>query len=79
MTNQVLFIQGAGEGAHDQWDNKLVESLERELGQEYVVRCPRMPHEADPTYAGWKATLTRQFARLDEVPSSLAIRWAVRS
>jgi hypothetical protein len=29
--NEVLFVQGGG-GTHDKWDNKLVESLERELG-----------------------------------------------
>ena len=66
MTHQVLFIQGAGEGAHDKWDNRIVESLERDLGADYAVRYPRMPHEADPTYAAWKAALKRQFARLDD-------------
>ena len=29
---QVLFIQGGGEGTHDEWDDKLVDSLRRELG-----------------------------------------------
>jgi predicted alpha/beta hydrolase family esterase len=66
MTNQVLFIQGGGEDAHDKWDNKIVESLERELGPDYAVRYPRMPHEADPTYAAWKGALKRQFDRLDD-------------
>ncbi len=27
MPTQILFIQGAGETTHDQWDNKLVDSL----------------------------------------------------
>jgi predicted alpha/beta hydrolase family esterase len=66
MTTQVLFIQGAGEGVHDRWDNKMVESLERELGSDYTVRYPRMPHETDPTYTNWKAALKREFARLDD-------------
>ena len=66
MTNHVLFVQGGGEGAHDKWDSKIVESLERELGPDYAVRYPRMPHEADPHYADWKAALTREFARLDD-------------
>lgn len=66
MSNHVLFIQGGGEGTHDEWDNKIVESLERELGHDYAVRYPRMPDEADPKYALWKAALTRQFDRLDE-------------
>jgi predicted alpha/beta hydrolase family esterase len=66
MTNQVLFIQGGGEDAHDKWDDKIVESLERELGSDYAIRYPRMPHEADPTYAAWKAALKRQFDRRDD-------------
>jgi len=66
MTTQVLFIQGGGENVHDRWDNKIVESLERELGRDYAVRYPRMPHEADPKYAAWKAALKQQFDRLDD-------------
>lgn len=65
MTYEVLFIQGGGEDAHDKWDNKIVESLERELGPDYAVHYPRMPHEADPKYAAWKAALKRHFDRLD--------------
>jgi len=50
MTHQVLFIHGSGEGAHDKWDNRLVESLERELGPDYAVRYPRMPRaRPEPT------------------------------
>jgi hypothetical protein len=33
MKTQVLFVQGAGEGVHDQWDDKLVESLRRLRGR----------------------------------------------
>jgi len=66
MSFQVLFIQGGGEGAHDEWDSKLVESLSRELGPEYEIRYPRMPHEADPNYLRWKAALEAEFTRLDE-------------
>ena len=61
---QLLFIQGGGAGAHDDWDRKLVESLRRELGPDYEIRYPRMPNEEDPTYAAWKATLEREFAAL---------------
>src|SRR5262245_26164609 len=66
MTNQVLFIQGGGERTHDEWDNNILESLERELGPDYAVRYPRMPHEADPNYAEWNAALKRELASLDE-------------
>ncbi len=66
MANEVLFVQGGGKAVHDEWDRKLVESLERQLGRDYTVRYPRMPNEADPHYAAWKAALTREFATLDE-------------
>lgn len=66
MTKQVVFVQGGGEGTHDEWDNKLVASLERELGPEYEIRYPQMPNEADPNYALWKTALKKEFASLDE-------------
>jgi predicted alpha/beta hydrolase family esterase len=66
MKKQVLFIQGGGAGAHDEWDNKLVDSLRRELGPGYEVRYPRMPNEADPSYAIWKAALAEEIAGLDD-------------
>ena len=58
MTTQILFIQGGGKGVHDEWDDKIVDSLERELGADYAIRYPRMPHEGDPKYEDWRATLT---------------------
>ena len=70
MTNEVLFIQGGGEDAHDKWDNKIVESLERELGSDYAIRYPQMPDEADPKYAAWMATLKREFAKLEGFEAS---------
>jgi predicted alpha/beta hydrolase family esterase len=66
MTAQILFIQGGGAGTHDEWDNKLVDSLRRELGPSYDVRYPRMPNEADPSYAVWKAALEQEIANLDD-------------
>jgi hypothetical protein len=67
MAKQVLFVQGGGgEGTHDEWDNKLVGSLERELGPDYEIVYPRMPNEADPKYALWKTALKKEFARLDD-------------
>jgi predicted alpha/beta hydrolase family esterase len=61
---QVLFVQGGGEDVHDQWDNQLVDSLKAELGSGYEIRYPVMPHEADPTYAGWKPAIQRELAAL---------------
>jgi predicted alpha/beta hydrolase family esterase len=65
MTIPILFVQGAGKGVHDEWDDKLVASLERELGTDYSVRYPRMPGEDDPRYMAWKAVLIDELERLD--------------
>ena len=63
---QTLFIQGGGAGVHDEWDDKLVESLRRELGGGHEVRYPRMPDEGDPSYARWSAAIRREMADLDD-------------
>ena len=60
----VLFIQGGGAGAHDQWDDKLFDSLGRGLGDGHEVRYPRMPDEADPSYARWSAAIRGELAAL---------------
>jgi hypothetical protein len=65
-TRQILFIQGGGAGAHDEWDGKLAESLRRELGAGYEVRYPRMPGEGDPSYARWRTAIRREMADLDD-------------
>ena len=57
MTNQVLFVQGGGQGVHDEWDNHLVASLGRELGPDYEIIYPRMPNEADPRFRPWQTAL----------------------
>jgi predicted alpha/beta hydrolase family esterase len=66
MKAQILFIQGGGAGTHDEWDNKLVDSLRRELGSGYNIRYPRMPNEADPSYPAWKAAIMDEIAGLDD-------------
>jgi predicted alpha/beta hydrolase family esterase len=66
VRQQVLFIQGGGAGVHDEWDNKLVASLTRELGEDYAIRYPRMPNEADPDYAAWKSTLANEIRALTD-------------
>jgi predicted alpha/beta hydrolase family esterase len=65
-TRQVLFIQGGGTGVHDGWDNKLFDSLRRELGDGYEVRYPRMPDEDSPSYAKWSAAIWRETTALDD-------------
>ena len=66
MTKQVLFVQGGGEGTHDDWDDKLVASLKRELGPRYSILYPRMPDEAEPSYAAWKPALVEEIGGLDD-------------
>lgn len=66
VKRQLLFVQGGGAGAHDEWDNKLVESLKRELGSGYEIRYPQMPNEDEPRYGAWKATLDGEFTALDD-------------
>lgn len=63
---QLLFVQGGGARVHDDWDDKLVESLRRELGPSYEMRYPRMPNEDDPSYAAWSAALQKEFASLSD-------------
>ncbi|MFG3604709.1 alpha/beta fold hydrolase [Micromonospora chersina] len=64
-TRQILFIQGGGAGTHDEWDDKLCDSLRQELGDGYEVRYPRMPDEDDPSYARWSAAIRREMTALD--------------
>jgi len=67
VSRQVLFIQGGGsDDTHDEWDNKLVESLGRELGAGYEIRYPRMPNEADPHFARWSAAIRKELPRLED-------------
>ena len=63
---QVLFIQGGGSGTHDEWDDKLVDSLRRELGDAYDVRYPPMPAEDDPSDAAWGPAISEAIATLDD-------------
>src|SRR3954469_17209359 len=63
---QVLFIQGGGAGTHDEWDDKLVDSLRRELGDGYEVRYPRMPAEDDPSYATCRPAIQQAIATLKD-------------
>lgn len=66
MRRQVLFIQGGGEGAHDEWDDKLVGSLRRLLGERYEVRYPRMPDEENPNYVKWASAIEEELSALDD-------------
>jgi predicted alpha/beta hydrolase family esterase len=60
----LLFIQGGGEGAHQE-DDLLAASLQKALGSEYDVRYPRMPGESDPDLQTWKAKIGRELESLE--------------
>src|SRR4051794_9558058 len=62
---QVLFIQGAGEGAH-QADILLADSLQKELGAEYKVHYPEMPDESNAPYEWWKRTIQAEISAMQE-------------
>lgn len=61
MKKQVLFIQGAGAGAHEE-DNKLVASLQTALGDGYEVRYPEMPNEDDADSEAWALQIEKEIA-----------------
>lgn len=68
---RILFIQGGGgHDFHDAWDDKLVGSLRRELGEGFDVCYPRMPDEDDPKYGKWKPAILREVAKLDDGAST---------
>jgi predicted alpha/beta hydrolase family esterase len=66
MSTRVLFVQGAGPHAHDQWDEKLAGNLKAHLGDACDVRFPHMPDEADPQFSRWQAALRDEFATLGD-------------
>jgi len=59
MNRQVLFIQGAGEGAYEE-DEKLAASLQDALGTEYQVSYPRMPDEENPQDEEWMTQISKE-------------------
>jgi hypothetical protein len=58
----VLFVQGAGEGAHDE-DRLLADALGKELGQRFRVVFPRLPGEADPDKGPWQRAIAEEARR----------------
>jgi len=65
-TRQVLFIQGGGADAHDQWDDMVVDNLRRELGAGHEIRYPQMPDEGEPNCAMWSAVIRAELTGLDD-------------
>ena len=65
MKTQVLFIQGASEGAYNA-DAPLAESLRQSLGPDYDVRYPALPNENDPDYGTWKSRILAELKDLGD-------------
>lgn len=65
MKRQVLFIQGAGDGAYAE-DAQLVASLRQELGSDYEVRYPTMPNEGDPDDDAWGDVIAAELSDMGE-------------
>jgi serine hydrolase len=63
VKKQVLFIQGAGEGAYEE-DKKLAASLQHLLGPEYKVHYPAMPDEENAPYELWKHQIEKELATM---------------
>jgi predicted alpha/beta hydrolase family esterase len=59
MTQQILFIHGAGGGAYEA-DAKLAHSLQNELGSDFAVHCPEMPDEDNAPYDAWKQLIQKK-------------------
>ena len=65
MKQQILFIQGGGDGAYEV-DQELVRYLQGALGVAYEFRYPKMPHESDPDYDLWKARIQKELASVED-------------
>lgn len=82
MTTDVLFIQGAGEGAYDA-DKALAASLRKALGTEYEVHYPAMVDEDNAPYDQWTQQIEQELAGMQgaivlaghSVGASVLIKW----
>ena len=82
MTASILFIQGAGRGAHDE-DKRLADSLQDALGRRYEVRYPAMPNDGDAPYERWREQIELELAALPgpavlvghSIGASVLIKW----
>jgi predicted alpha/beta hydrolase family esterase len=64
VKRHVLFVHGAGEGAHEA-DERLAASLREALGSGYDVRSPRTPDEDSPEVGAWKEKIAGELATMN--------------
>lgn len=82
MSPNVLFIQGAGNGAYAE-DRMLADSLRRHIGPGAKVRYPAMPDEDNAPLAQWRAQIEQHLASLagpvalvgHSVGASILLKW----
>lgn len=66
LSTQIVFVQGGGAGVHDEWDDRLVASLQQALGARFTIHYPRMPDEGDPNAVAWRRVIARELGELPE-------------
>src|SRR5688500_5108264 len=65
MTKQVLFIQGGGDDGYHA-DEKMVASLQKLLGRDYLVIYPQMPSDkASPDFV-WQKQIEKEIAKIKD-------------
>lgn len=64
MTKTVLFIQGGGGEEDYAVDAKLVASLQKALGEAYMVHYPLLPNESVPDF-GRKEQISKEISSID--------------
>jgi predicted alpha/beta hydrolase family esterase len=67
MTTDVLFIQGAGEGAYVE-DGLLAANLRELLGVGFEVRYPVMPNEGQANCTEWSRQIAQEVSQMRDAP-----------
>ena len=64
MTATIVFIQGGGDGAHDE-DALLAGDLQRRLGDGFRVDFPPMPDEGNPDVVTWGPAIAAAISKAE--------------
>lgn len=62
MKKQVLFIHGGGDDGYTA-DAKMLESLQKALGRDYEVNCPKMPDDENSPDFGWLKQIGKEIGK----------------
>ncbi|HEX2911957.1 MAG TPA: alpha/beta fold hydrolase [Chloroflexia bacterium] len=66
MKKQCLFIHSAGpQGPHEGSDD-FITFLQKAVGTDYDLLCPKMPDPGQPNYAAWRNEVARAIATVPE-------------